>query len=73
MKLKCVVAYMYENSWDKFNKQEYSSSVHTYNISMVAILNDFVNSGRNIQFSECGLVIATCKHNYVFSQKTFSS
>ena len=44
----------------------FSFSIHKYNISMLLHFNDFVDL-----FSKLGLIFATCKRSYVFSQKNF--
>ena len=48
-------------------KQLCSCNIDKYNTSMLSRLSDFVI----LEKSECGLNIATYKHNYVFSQKNF--
>ena len=54
----------FETCYEVTSEQLFSSSIHKYNISMLLRLSDFVH-----QFSECGLIFAICKRNYVYSQK----
>ena len=52
----------FETCYKVPNEQLFSTSIQKYNISMLLRLNVFVH-----QFSEYGLIFATCKRNYAFS------
>ena len=72
--VKCIgritvfnMGYLYISIYISFETcYEFSFNIHKYNISILLRFSDFMD-----QFSECGLIFATCKRNYILSQKTF--